>query len=57
MLKQDYEKAHQDYEKFLKSNKNNIEVLLKNAECLKKMGAYANCLSNLSAAFYLAEGI
>jgi len=57
MLKQDYEKAHQDYEKILKSDKNNIEVLLKNAECLRKMGAYANCLSNFSAAFYLAESI
>lgn len=29
---------------------------MKNAECLRKMGAYANCLSNLAAALYADDG-
>lgn len=29
---------------------------MKNAECLKKMGAFANCLSNLAAALYADKG-
>ena len=51
-LRGDFEQAHKDYEKILSARKNNVETLLKNADVLKKIGAYTNSLSNLSNAFY-----
>lgn len=55
-MRSDYEQAHQDYEKILAHDKSNTEIYVKNADVLKKMGAYSNCLSNLASALYVDKG-
>lgn len=51
-MKNDYQSAHKDYQTILKTDKSNVEILIKDADCLYKMKSYTNCLSNLSAALY-----
>lgn len=51
-----YQEAHEDFEKVLRFDKNNMEALIKNANCLRKVRAFANCLSNLAAALYIDKG-
>lgn len=47
-----YEDAQEDYETVLKTKKNNPEVLLSYAICLKKLNQTSKALSNLNNAFY-----
>jgi tetratricopeptide (TPR) repeat protein len=47
-----YEDAQEDYETVLKTKKNNPEVLLSYAICLKKLNQTSKALSTLNNAFY-----
>lgn len=49
---QKYEIALKDYEIIMKSKKDNSEVLLNYAICLKSMGKQSNCVSILTSALY-----
>ena len=50
--KGEHQEALQDYEAAIKIKKDNSEVLLSYALCLKEVGRVSNCLSTLNSALY-----
>jgi tetratricopeptide (TPR) repeat protein len=51
-----YENAYQDFERVLKLDSKNVEVMIRCAECRCRMGAYLNGLTQLTEALHLDRG-
>jgi tetratricopeptide (TPR) repeat protein len=51
-----YHQSNLDYEAVLRHDHNNVEVLLRNAECLNKMGQFSSSLNKLAQALHSDTG-